>query len=79
MNLIISKDNQDHAKRAPKKYYIILEQKEKMYLCEAGFFIPHKNLALSINSRMTAEIALTKMNELRKSQKHKTLCTLIQE
>jgi len=72
---IISKDNKDH-KRPEKKHYIILEQKHRMYLSEGGLFVSDKQLALPINSQKIAYIALIKLNELRKTQKQKVLCTV---
>lgn len=80
MTLIINKSNRDHEhSRKEKKYYIILEQKLKMYFTEAGFFVPHKELAFAINDETTARMACYKMNELRTAQKQKVLCTLVHE
>ena len=73
---IISKNNKD-LKQPEKKHYIILEQKERMYLCEAGFFVSDKHLAIGINNGVVAATALAKLNELRKQQKMKVLCALI--
>ena len=66
MPLIINKDNQDHKPRAQKKYYIVLEQKPRMYLCEAGTFIPEKKFALGIINTAVAKVALDKINAMRK-------------
>lgn len=73
---IISKDNKDHVLKE-KKHYIILEQKERMYLSAAGFFVSDKDLALGINREIVAVTALFKLNELRKQQKMKVQCTLL--
>ena len=75
---IISKDNKDHV-RPEKKRYIILDQKERMYFSKGGLFVSDKKFALPINRQSVAAIACTKVNELRESQKQKTLCTVIYE
>lgn len=79
MTLILNKSNRDHEHRKEKKFYIILEQKIRMYLCEAGFFVAHKHLAIEINDETTARIACFKLNEIRKIQQQKVLCTLVYE
>jgi len=76
--IIINKDNKDHEQKE-KKHYIILEQNPRMYLCEAGFFIPQKELALAITNTAVAVVALEKVNALRISQKMKVLCTVVVE
>ena len=75
---IVSKNNKDH-KLPEKKYYIILDQKERMYFGKGGFFVSDKNLATGINSKILAVTALFKINELRKQQKTKVDCALINE
>ena len=76
--VIISKDNNDQ-KRTEGKHYIILDQEERMYLCEGGFFVSKKHLALGINKKIVALTALFKLNELRAKQKIRVLCTLVYE
>ena len=75
---IISKDNKDPFS-PEKKHYIVLEQKERMYLSKTGFFVTAKKFALAINRQSVAAIACTKLNELRKTQKQKKLCAVIYE
>lgn len=73
---IVSKDRKDY-KLPEKKYYIVLEQKERMYLSEAAMFVSEMRFALGIKNRKVAAMALDRINELRKQQKIKILCTLI--
>jgi len=76
--LTFSKGNKDKI-MSKKKYYIVLEEKPRMYLAESGTFIAVKELALGINNPDVAEIALDRINNLRKIEKQKVLCTIVYE
>lgn len=73
---IVSKDNKLH-NQPKKKHYIILDQKERMYLSKEAMFVSEKRFALGIDNPKVATMALNRINELRKQQKITILCTLI--
>ncbi len=80
MTLILNKSNKDHENsRKQKKYFIILEQKQRMYLSESGEFTPFKQFALVITNTAVAKVGLDKINTLRKIEKQKVLCTVVHE